>query len=391
MLDVLKEQLARNYQHPFYRKKFEEAGLKPAEIKSVEDFQKIPFMTREDLNTAFTSENFGGFMRDDVVRINFSPSGTRLIPILQTASDVEMINNANAQAFKRAGVGKNDVAMITFSYHIFIAGLNFHGGMEKLGAKTVPLGPGSTERALEIAEMVRPTVLISNPSFALKLASEGLDGIDVFIAAGEPFTSVEGYREKVKDALNGATIIDYYGMAECLPIACECRYENGLHVIDEFIYAEIIDPDTGEVLEDGERGEVVVTHLNKEAMPVQRFRTGDLSVIERFECDCGKTVTMPKGVFGRTDEMYKVKGVKFYPSQLNLVLRGFPELTGKFRAIIKRTEKGTDYLEVEVEGKETVDHKKLEDAIKNALLISPNKITVVDGLEKDREVIDLRY
>ncbi len=391
MLDILRKQLARNYQHPFYRKKFDEAGMKPENIKSLKDFQKLPFMTRDDLNAAFESERFGGFMRNDVVRVNFSPSGTGLIPILQTARDVEVMDNVNARAFERAGVSMNDVVMITFSYHIFIAGLNFHGGMERLGAKVVPLGPGSTERALEIAEMVKPTVLISNPSFALKLAGEGLDGLNSFIAAGEPFTSVEGYREKVKNAFNGATMIDYYGMAECLPIACECKYENGLHVIDDFVHVEIIDPDTGEVLEEGERGEVVVTHLNKDAMPMQRFRTGDLSMIERFECDCGKTLTMPRGVFGRTDEMYKVKGVKFYPSQLNLVLKGFPELTGKFRAIIKRTEKGTDYLEVEVEGQESVDHRKLEEAMKNALLISPNKITIVDRLEKDREVVDLRY
>ena len=391
MLDILRKQLARNYQHPFYRKKFDEAGMKPENIKSLKDFQKLPFMTRDDLNAAFESERFGGFMRNDVVRVNFSPSGTGLIPILQTARDVEVMDNVNARAFERAGVSMNDVVMITFSYHIFIAGLNFHGGMERLGAKVVPLGPGSTERALEIAEMVKPTVLISNPSFALKLAGEGLDGLNSFIAAGEPFTSVEGYREKVKNAFNGATMIDYYGMAECLPIACECKYENGLHVIDDFVHVEIIDPDTGEVLEEGERGEVVVTHLNKDAMPMQRFRTGDLSMIERFECDCGKTVTMPRGVFGRTDEMYKVKGVKFYPSQLNLVLKGFPELTGKFRAIIKRTEKGTDYLEVEVEGQESVDHRKLEEAMKNALLISPNKITIVDRLEKDRAVVDLRY
>jgi len=391
MLEVLKGQLARNYQHPFYRRKFEEAGMKPEDIKTIDDFQRLPFMTRQDLNSAFESQRFGGFMSNEVVRINFSPSGAGLIPVLQTQRDVDAINSANAEAFERAGVDKSDVVMITFNYHIFIAGLNFHGGMERLGAKVVPLGPGSTERALEIAEMVKPTVLISNPSFALKLAKEGLDGVKMLIAAGEPFSSIEGYKEEVKNAFGGATMIDYYGMAECLPIACECRYENGLHIIDDFVYVEIIDPDTGEVLEEGERGEVVVTHLNKDAMPMQRFRTGDLSMIERFECDCGKSITMPKGVFGRTDEMYKVKGVKFYPSQLNLVLRGFPELTGKFRAVIKRTEKGTDYLEIEVEGKEGVDYRRLEEAIKSALLISPNRIRVVEKLEKDREVVDERY
>jgi phenylacetate-CoA ligase len=391
MLDLLRRQLARNYQHPFYRKKFDEANVKPEDIRTLEDFQRLPFTTREDLQAAFESDPFGGFMIEDVVRINLSPSGKGLMPVLQTKNDVEAIDTANAQAFARAGVDRLDIALITFNYHIFIAGLNFHGGMEKLGAKAVPLGPGSTERALEIAEIVKPTVLISNPSFALKLAKEGLEGIKVLIAAGEPFSSVEGYKDEVKEAFGGATMIDYYGMAECLPIACECKYENGLHVVDEFCYVEIIDPDTGEVLEEGERGEVVITHLNKEAMPMQRFRTGDLSMIERFECECGKTVTMPKGVFGRTDEMYKVKGVKFYPSQLNLVLKGFPQLTGRFRAVIKRTEKGTDYLEIQVEGSGDVDHKKLEEAVRSALLISPNEIRVVDRLEKDREVLDLRY
>jgi len=391
MLDILRSQLARNYQHPFYRKKFEEANIKPEDIKSEKDFQKLPFTTREDLQAAFESDPFGGFMVDDVVRINFSPSGKGLIPILQTKRDIEAIDTANAQAFIRAGVERADIALITFNYHIFIAGLNFHGGMEKLGAKVVPLGPGSTERALEIAEHAKPTVLISNPSFALKLANEGLEGIKLLIAAGEPFSSIEGYKEQLKEAFGGATMVDYYGMAECLPIACECKYENGLHIVDEFCYVEIIDPDTGEVLEDGERGEIVVTHLNKEAMPMQRFRTGDLSMIERFECECGKTVTMPKGVFGRTDEMYKVKGVKFYPSQLNLVLKGFPGLTGRFRAVIKRTEKGTDYLEVEVEGREEVDIRQLEEVLRSALLISPNEIKVVEKLEKDREVLDLRY
>ena len=391
MLESLRKQLYRNYQYPFYRKKFEEVGIKPESIKSLEDFQKLPFMTRQDLNGAFESQKFGGFMTEDVVRVNFSPSGKGLIPVLQTQNDIDAIDISNAEAFMRAGIDRNDVVMITFNYHIFIAGLNFHGGMERLGAKVVPLGPGSTERALEIAEMTNPTVLVSNPSFALKLAKEGLDEIKVLIAAGEPFSSVEGYKDQVKEAFNGATMIDYYGMAECLPIACECRYENGLHVIDEFCLVEIIDPVTGEVLEEGEKGEVVVTHLTKEAMPMQRFRTGDLGMIETFECDCGKTLTMPKGVFGRTDEMYKIKGVKFYPSQLNLVLKGFPELTGKFRAVIRRTEKGTDYLEIDVEGRKGVDMKKLEEVIKTAILISPNKINIVDSLEKDREVVDQRY
>jgi phenylacetate-CoA ligase len=386
MLRRLKEQLSRNYQHPFYRRKFEEAGLKPEDIKTLEDFRKLPFTTRSELPLYFESDGIG----EDVVRINFSPSGKGLLPVPQTRNDIEAINKANAEAFARAGISNKDTAIITFGYHIFIAGLNFHGGLEYLGVKTVPVGPGSTERVLEIAEIVKPTVLVSNPSFAVRLANEGLKGIKTLIAAGEPFSAVEGYKSEVKDALDGAVTIDYYGLAECLPIACECKHETGLHVIDDYCLVEIIDPDTGEVLEEGEKGEVVVTHLNKEVFPMQRFRTGDLAVLENFECECGRSLTMPKGVFGRTDEMYKVKGVKFYPSQLNLVLRSVPGLTGKFKAVIKRTEKGTDFLEIYLEGK-GVDLKKVEETIKNAILISPNKLELVDNLEKEREVVDERF
>jgi len=391
MFEKLKAQLIRNYNHPFYRKKFEEAGLKPEDVKSPKDFQKLPFMTREELIQQFLSNPpFGGFMNEDVVRVHLSPSPKGLIPVLLTKNDVEAMDKANAEAFKRAGVKKDDIALITFGYHIFIAGLTFHGGLERLGAKVVPVGPGSTEKTLEIAEKVKPTVLVSNPSFALKLAKEGLEGIRVLIAAGEPFSSIEGYKDKLRDAFGGdITLIDYYGLAECVPIACECAHEKGLHVLDEFCYVEIIDPETGEVVGEGEKGEVVVTHLSKEAMPMQRFRTGDLARLEVFECECGKKITMPTGVFGRTDEMFKIKGVKFYPSQIPLILKSFG-LSGKFRMVIEKTEKGTDYLKLQIEGKD-VDVEAIKKAIKDATLISPNEIELVDKLEKDREVLDLRY
>jgi len=176
-------------------------------------------------------------------------------------------------------------------------------------------------------------------------------------------------------------------MAECTPIACECMHENGLHVTTDYCYVEVIDPETGEVVGEGERGEVVVTHLNKEAMPMQRFRTGDLAYLEEVECECGRTLTMPKGVFGRTDEMYKVKGVKVYPSQIPIVLKSFSELTGKFRMEINRTEKGTDYLKIVVEGK--CDAEKLKAMLKEALLVTPD-VEVVDRLD-ETGVVDLRY
>jgi len=391
VLKRLKAQLIKNYNHPFYRRKFDEVGLKPEDIKTLDDFRKLPFMTRDEIIQQFLDNPpFGGFMREDVVRIHFSPSPKGLMPVLLTARDVEIMNNANAEAFKRAGIRKDDVALVTFGYHIFIAGLMFHGALEKIGVKVVPVGPGSTEKTLEIAEKIKPTVLVSNPSFALKLAKQGLEGIRVVIGAGEPFSSIEGYKDKLREAFGGdVTLIDYYGLAECTPIACECVNEKGLHIVDEFCYVEIIDPETGEVVSEGEKGEVVVTHLNKDAMPMQRFRTGDLAKLEEIECECGKTLTMPTGVFGRTDEMYKIKGVKFYPSQLPLILKSFG-LSGRFKLIIERTEEGTDYVKLQIEGK-NVNVEDIKKAIKDATLITPNEVELVDKLDKDKEVIDLRY
>jgi phenylacetate-CoA ligase len=385
MLEKLKAQLKRLYEHPFYRERFKSVGLKPEDVKSLEDFQRLPFTTRGDLPKLAELQDLS-----NVVRIHFSPSPYGLIPVYLTKNDVVAMDSANAKAFKLAGVTSDDIALITFSYHVFIAGLNFHGGLEMLGAKVVPLGPGSTEKTLEIAGKVKPTVLVANPSFALKLAKEGLEGIRVFIGAGEPFSSIDGYKDKLRDAFgDNVTLIDYYGLAECVPIACECKYERGLHVVEDFCYVEVIDPESGEVVGEGERGELVVTHLNKEAMPLLRFRTGDLARVEVVECECGKRLTLPKGVFGRTDEMYKVKGVKFYPSQLPLILKGLG-LSGKFKVVIERTEKGTDYLKLVVEGKD-VDVEAVKRAVKEHMLITPNEVEVVEKLEKDREVLDLRF
>ena len=377
ILKALSAQLRRNCQHPFYLRKLKEVGLKPDDVKTLQDFAKIPFMTRGELYDELARNSF---MTDDIVRVNLSPSPFGLIPILNTKKDIEAMNRANARAFERAGVGKSDVVMITFGYHIFIAGMMFHGAFEEIGAKTIPIGPGSTKQAIEIARKLKPTVLVANPSFALKLAKEGLEGIKILIAAGEPFSSVRGYRERVRDALGDVTLIDYYGMAECTPIACECMHETGLHVSTDFCYVEVIDPETGEVVGEGERGEIVVTHLNKDAMPLQRYRTGDLGIVESVECPCGMSLTMPTGIFGRTDEMYKVKGVKIYPSQIPFVLKSFPELTERFRMEISKTEKGTDTLKIIVEGSGNVELIKAR--LREALLVTP-EVEVVEKLSKE--------
>jgi phenylacetate-CoA ligase len=224
--------------------------------------------------------------------------------------------------------------------------------------------------------------LVGNPSFALKLGDAGAS-VDAFVGAGEPFTSVPGLRDRVKKALDADSAADYFGTRQILPVAVETTAEDGLVVRDDYAAVEIVDPDTGELLEFGERGELVVTHLDKESSPLVRYRTGDLATWERR----GEDVVLPRGVIGRTDGRLKVKGVKLYPESLGTVLAGFDGLTGEFRVEVSRPE-STDHLRVVVEGE--ADPEALRAAVAERLVISPDEVTVVEELE-GTGVVDERY
>jgi len=264
--------------------------------------------------------------------------------------------------------------------------------LEYYGAKVIPLGPGESERAVQLINDYQISVLISNPTFAIKLAQKGIPSIKILFVGGEPFTSVEGYPEKVREAFGrDVIIIDSYSMALCMPIARSCRYGTGLHIMDDFVYAEVIDPETGKSVPYGERGELVLTHLKKEAAPLLRYRTGDLTFLEKKSCECGRVFTLPKSVFGRTDEMLKIKGVKFWPSQISGILRSFPELTGRYQVAV-RTEGGVDFLRLTVEGNDasSLDTETLSRRLKLETLVVFNDIRTVNQLEEGPAVIDER-
>lgn len=393
VINLLEVQFDRLKQNAFYKRKLEQAGIDLSDIRSLNDFERIPFTTTTELLKELRKKPSESFLySDDVTRINFSPSGHDLYPIYNTTNDIENMHRVCARSLKAAGVKKGDICAVTFGYHLFIAGLFYQGQLEYYGAKVIPLGPGESERAVQLINDYQISVLISNPTFAIKLAQKGIPSIKILFVGGEPFTSVEGYPEKVREAFGrDVIIIDSYSMALCMPIARSCRYGTGLHIMDDFVYAEVIDPETGKSVPYGERGELVLTHLKKEAAPLLRYRTGDLTFLEKKSCECGRVFTLPKSVFGRTDEMLKIKGVKFWPSQISGILRSFPELTGRYQVAV-RTEGGVDFLRLTVEGNDasSLDTETLSRRLKLETLVVFNDIRTVNQLEEGPAVIDER-
>ncbi len=390
---LLKTQLQKLYEMDFYKNKLDQAGILPADVNSLDDFKKIPFTsTTELLDELSQKPSMCSLYSKDVTRINFSPSAGDLYPIYHTNNDLMRMHDVSASSLEAAGITKKDICAVTFGYHLFVAGLFYQNQLEHYGAKVIPLGPGESQRAAEIINKFQVTVLISNPTFAMKLARIGIPDVKTLFVGGEPFTSVDGYPEKLQAVFNKEiTVIDSYSMASCLPIARSCRFETGLHILDDFLYAEVIDPLTGENVPLGKNGELVLTHLHKEAAPLLRYRTGDLTFMEVKKCDCGRSVTLPRSVFGRTDEMLKIKGVKFWPSQIGTVLHGFEELTKKYRIHVW-SEKDVDRLELTVEGRKlsTKRLSQFTDILKKDTLLSFNRITIVDTLDEGSMVIDDR-
>ncbi len=392
---TIQEQVRRLSEFPFYQKRFQTIGLNPGDIRSLEDFRKIPFMDTKDLQKDL-EENppHGSLFHSETVRVTLSPGPKGLMPVYHTRQDVEEVNRELAVMYRACGVGPHDIAAITFGYHLFIAGLTIHGGFEALGCKTIPLGPGESQRTAEILNRFRVTVLASNPSFALKLALEGVPKLRILFAGGEPFSSVEGYKDKLRRAFGKIGLIDSYGLGQSTPVARECKEERGLHVADNLIYLEIVEPETGKVLSDGERGEVVITHLRRQGSPLFRFRTGDLSVLEHFDCSCGRKATLTRGVLGRTDEMHKVKGVKLYPSQIDHILRTLPEYNpGKYRVTLAAKAGGGDHFRLIVEGRDPGPpaKEKIVERMKETLLIRPDSLEFVEKLPEGPRVVEERY
>lgn len=373
-LDALREQLDRASRHDLY------ADL-PA-VDSWKAFRDLPFTTGADLATDYEDHAPEGSLYDGAAMMCFTPLGDGLAPVFDTAADLEAQAAANASVFERAGVDPGDRVLNTFGYHTFGTGIVVQRGLETLGAEVVPAGPGDSETAVETIEEFAVDALVGNPSFALKVGEAG-GNVDVFVGAGEPFTSVPGLRDRVKTSLDADTAVDYFGSRQILPVAAETSAEDGLVVADDYAVVEIVDPDTGDRQPFGERGELVVTHLEKEASPLVRYRTGDLATWEERD---GRVV-LPKGVIGRTDGRLKVKGVKVYPESLGTVLAAFEGLTGEYRLEVTRPA-STDHLRLVVEGE--ADVTDLRAAVKERLLVTPDEVETVDDLD-ETGVADERY
>lgn len=396
VLEKLRAQIAYNYTIPFYRRRMDAWGIKPEQVRSFDDFRRIPFMKREDQVASFDeAPPLGSMWNAETVLITHTPApGIGLVPEYHTKRDLDACAMAVAKRLAEAGVTRDDIVVINSSYHLVVSGHTGQRAFETLGAKVLPLGPGETERQVEIINRLGATVLFGFPSYCLKLAAAGAKGrIRIMIAGGEPFTSIEGRRQQVKEAYGGNIIaVDLYGLSGFNVVAMECRYENGMHILDDEVYAEVIDPETGELLPYGERGELVLTHLNRQAMPFMRFRTGDLTILDRQLCSCGRTLSLPKGVFGRTGEMYRVKGLKFYPSVVVLCLAGIEGVNPvKYRVFISRPAGTTDYLKIQVLGDPRVAQPEaIKKKLASRLLFEPNEVEIVEQWEEGPIVVDQR-
>jgi phenylacetate-CoA ligase len=385
-LNPVNDALDRLSRHPFY------SGRLPEAVDGAEDFaERVPLMSRADLVAEMQKPGYGAFGGVKPVRVNLSPMGGGLVPIMQTRRDLDRMIGACRTHLDACGVTEGDVCAVMFGYHMFVAGLFYQSQMEAHGVACIPLGPGEAERAVDICAAHNVNVIAGNPSFVLRLLEAGIAPPKALFAGGEPFTGNPALYNAVADAMPGAMLVDSFSLSEFLPVGRTFPGGQGVHVFDELVYAEVIDPETCAPVADGERGELVLTHLVKEAQPLVRYRTGDLTVKIETPSVFGRTVCLPNVVFGRTDEMVKVKGVKLYPSEIRSLLLGIDGLDGKYRLTVSAKPGGGDRLSLALSGKADDDALQIvSQRFKSQTLVSADEITLVDSLEDRPLSVDER-
>ena len=355
-LERLKHMVSKAYDKvPFYKNKFDELGLKPSDIHELSDIKRLPFTTKDDMRDQYPFGFFAEPMKN-IVRVHAS-SGTTGKPVVAgyTRSDLNNWSAAIARIVSAAGVTDEDVAQISFGYGLFTGGFGLHYGLEKVGAAIVPISSGNTQKQIMLMQDFETTALIATPSYAMYI-SEVIEEMEIpksnFKLKYGLFGS-EGMSEEMRYTLEnrfGALVTTNYGLTEVMGpgVSGECEYKCGQHINEDMFLVEIIDPNTGEVLPYGEQGEVVITTLTKEAMPVIRYRTRDISYLIPEPCKCGRTSMRLANIQGRTDDMLIIKGVNVFPSQIESVVLGFPQVSPNYQLIIRRKNM-LDNLEVVVE------------------------------------------
>lgn len=411
-LQRLKETVNKVYANvPYYRQAFDEAGVRPGDITTLEDVARLPFTTKAALRDNYPYGLFAVPLKE-VVRIHAS-SGTTGKPIVvgYTRNDMEIWTSMVARIITMAGVTDRDVAQICFGYGFFTGGFGLHYGMERVGATVVPASSGNTEKQIILMQDFGTTALVATPSYALYMAetaqSMGIDPaglpLKVGLFGGEPCTE---NMEREIAARWKIKVTDNYGLTEVLGpgVAGECCQEPGLHINEDHFLVEVIDPDTGKTLDYGEEGELVFTSLTKEAFPIIRYRTRDISVLNPEPCRCGRTTARMRKIKGRTDDMLIIKGVNVFPSQVETVLMEVEGTTPHYEMVV--TKQGfLDALEIRVEirpewfsdnYREIIGiEQKISRGLQRVLgleakvtLVGPNSIERTAG--KAKRVLDLR-
>lgn len=415
--DIVKlqnERLVKQVKHvydnvPYYRKKMEEMGVTPEDIRSVEDLHKLPFLTKDDLRNAYPYGLVAVPLKD-CVRIQ-STSGTtgRRVVAFYTQHDLDLWEECCARAIMAAGGTNEDVVHVSYGYGLFTGGPGLNGGSHKVGSLTLPMSSGNTDRQIQFMVDLGSTILCCTPSYAAYLGEtineRGLKDqikLKAGIFGAEAWT--EEMRRDIEKSL-GIKAYDIYGLTEISGpgVAYECSAQNGMHINEDHFIAEVINPKTGEVLPDGEKGELVFTSITKEAFPLLRYRTRDICILTREKCSCGRTHVKMTKPLGRSDDMLIIKGVNVFPSQIETVLlnKGY---AANYQIIVDRVN-NSDTLEVQVEmtpemfsdsvSEVSSKEKELVNALKSMLgiyakvkLVAPKSITRSEG--KAVRIIDKR-
>lgn len=412
-LNRLKDLVKRVYEKiPFYKESFDAAGVKPEDIRSLDDITKLPFTIKQDLRDAYPFKMFA-VPQSEVVRIHCSSGTTGTATVVgYTKHDLEVWGDCFARFLYAADCDQNATIQIAYGYGLFTGGLGAHTGGETAGCTVLPMSTGNTKRQVRLMHDFNVDCLCCTPSYALNIADvayeEGFNPADDFkihsaILGAEPCS--EGMRKEIERKL-GVRVHDIYGLSEVMGpgVACECEKQNGLHVCEDHFIIEVVDPKTLQPVPDGEWGEVVFTTLSKDCSPLIRYRTRDISRILEGECECGRTFRRMDRIAGRTDDMLIIRGVNVFPSQIEEEIVSFPEIAAQYQLIL--TTKGTlDHVQLQVE---TVPEfpfdevrrleqlkKDLQKALKDNLqvavevkIVEPKTIERSEG--KAKRIIDLR-
>ncbi len=402
------------YEHiPFYKKSFDEAGFDPRSVKSLDDVARIPFVQKQDLRDAYPYGMLAVPLKD-VREIHMSSGTTGIATVgAYTEHDLKIWGECFSRAVDFAHGDENDVMQICYGYGLFTGGLGAHYGSISAGCATIPISAGNTERQIRILREMGPTILACTPSYAMHIADTAIEmGLDpardfslrAGIHGAEPFS--DNFRRDLERKL-GYRVLDIYGLTETMGpgVAIECWEQQGLHIAEDHFYPEIINPETGEVLPDGEWGELVITTLDREASPVVRYRTRDITRIIPGECPCGRTHRRIDRIHGRTDDMLIIRGVNVFPSQIEDVMKTFPEMSSWYQIEVDTDRRSLDIVTLKAEPNPNVDldsiadidrlQKRISAALKAALsvgvkvkLVEPKSIPRSEG--KAKRIVDLR-